>query len=232
MGEVNARLGVLALLVVVACSQGGGASGAAAVSPPPLPAELEAELAAIRRDPADAIGFGEKAYLPYELRHGERLASSRDAAVTGRLIAEARDTANDRVYRLAILQVLAYRNDPAVDAALADAVADPVIGGLACYLVGRIGFKGYPSRTRAAGPLLRALAPRLHDAGSFDDPWYRKSYRIADLALAAFVRIAGPERFRFADPQDATFIGYTVLAPGDAERAALLPQATSFAIPD
>lgn len=134
--------------------------------------------------------------------------------------------------RLAVLQVLAYRDDPAVDAALADAVADPVIGGLACYLVGRIGFKGYPSRNRATGPLLRALARRLDDAGGFDDPWYQKRYRIADLALAAFVRIAGPDRFQFADPQDATFIGYTVLPPGDAERATLLPQVRSFAIPN
>jgi hypothetical protein len=230
MGEVSARR-ALPLLVVLGCSQGAGPSGAAAMTAPALPSPLEAELAAIRRDPADAIGFGEKAYLPYELRHGERLASSRDVAVTEHLVAEARDAAKDRVYRLAVLQVLAYRDDPAVDAALADAVADPVIGGLACYLVGRIGFKGYPSRSRAAGPLLRALAPHLDDAGSFDDPWYRKRYRIADLALAAFVRIAGPERFRFSDPQDATFIGYTLLAPSDAERATLLPQVKSFAIP-
>jgi hypothetical protein len=72
----------------------------------------------------------------------------------------------------------------------------------------------------------------VRQTSSFEDPWYRKSYRIADLALAAFVRIAGPEHFRFADPQDATFIGYTVLVPGDTERALLLPQVKSFAIPD
>jgi hypothetical protein len=109
---------------------------------------------------------------------------------------------------------------------------DPVIGGLASYLVGRIGFKGYPARARVATPLLRALAPHLDDAATFDDPWYRKCYRVGDLALGAFVRIAGPDRFRFADPQDATYVGYTVLPPSDALRSTLFAQARAFVITD
>ncbi len=197
-----------------------------------LSAELEAELAEIRRDPLDAVGFGEKAFLPYELRKGDGLVRSRDAAVTTRLTAEAGDPTNDRVFRLVMLQVMAYRDDPAVDPALASAVGDPVLGGLASYLVGRIGFKGYPARPRPTALLLRALAPHLDSAVTFEDPWYQKRYRIGDLALGAFVRIAGPDRFRFADPQDATYVGYTVLPPSDVERSTLLAQARAFPIAD
>ena len=237
MGEVSARWRItfvaLGCLLVASCStrtHNRGASGVAAMSKAALSAELEAELAAIRRDPLDAVGFGEKAFLPYELRKGEGLVRSRDAAVTARLAAEAGDTTNDRVFRLVMLQVMAYRDDPAVDPALASAVDDPVIGGLASYLVGRIGFKGYPARARAAAPLLRALAPHLDDAATFDDPWYQKRYRAGDLALGAFVRIAGPDGFRFADPQDATYVGYTMLPPSDVERSTLLAQARAFVI--
>jgi len=239
MGEVSARrritLVALGWLLAAGCStptHDRGAAGAAAMTKVVLSTELEAELAAIRRDPLDAVGFGEKAFLPYELRKGEGLVRSRDAVVTARLASEASDTTNDRVFRLVMLQVMAYRDDPAVDPALAGAVGDPVIGGLASYLVGRIGFKGYPARARVAAPLLRALAPHLDDAATFDDPWYQKRYRVGDLALGAFVRIAGPDRFRFTDPQDATYVGYTVLPPSDALRSTLLAQARAFVITD
>ncbi len=142
---------VLGCLVVIGCStrtHDRSAGGATAVSKATLSAELEAELAEIRRDPLDAVGFGEKAFLPYELRKGDGLVRSRDGLVTTRLAAEAANANNDHVFRLVMLQVLAYRDDPAVDAALASAAGDPRIGGLAIYLLGRIGFKGYPARTR------------------------------------------------------------------------------------
>jgi hypothetical protein len=197
-----------------------------------LPPTLEAEIAGIRRDPLDAVGFGEKAFIPYELRQGGELVRSPDPAVTARLLDEARDSQNDRVARLAMLQVMAQRDDPAVDAALTSAVADPILRPLAGYLLGRIGFKGYPKRERASAPLLRALAPHLEDTGTFDDPWYGKSLRTGDLVLGAFIRIAGPGAFDFAGPGDATYVGYTVLPFADAARRALLAQAKAFRIPD
>jgi hypothetical protein len=54
---------------------------------PALDAELEAELAQIRRAPAAAVGMGEKAYSPYELVEGEAL-----------------DQRNDRVFRFVMLR--------------------------------------------------------------------------------------------------------------------------------
>lgn len=197
-----------------------------------LSADLEAEIEGIRRDPLDAVGFGEKAFLPYELRQGDELVRSRDPEVTARLLEEARDARGDRVFRLAMLQVMAYRADPTVDAALASAIADPLLRPLASYLLGRIGFKGYPKRARAAGPLLRALAPYLEDSSTFDDPWYRKSARTGDLVLGAFIRIAGPASFHFARPDDATYVGYTMLPFEDTERSVLLPQAKALRIPE
>lgn len=196
------------------------------LSPP-----LEAELAVIRRDPLAALGFGEKAYLPYELIKGEDLARSREPELVPRLLAEALDGRNDRIFRLVMLQILALHSDAAVDAALVTALTDPVLRPLAAYFLGRSGFKGYPARERkTVAPLLRALAAHLDDTGIYDDPWYRTTHATRDLVLGAFVRIAGPDSFTFADPENRDFVGYTLRFP-EAERAGLHAQAKQRAIP-
>jgi hypothetical protein len=96
---------------------------------------------------------------------------------------------------------------------------------LAAYLLGRPGFKGYPARDRkSVAPLLRALAAYLDDAGRYDDPWYQHAYATGDLVLAAFVRLAGVDRFVFTTPEDRDFLGYALHFP-DGERAGLRAQA-------
>jgi hypothetical protein len=192
---------------------------------PALDAELEAELARIRRAPVAAVGMGEKAYSPYELVEGEDLVRATEAEVVARLSAEALDQRNDRVFRLVMLQILALRREAAVDAALVDGLADPLLRPLAAYFLGRPGYKGYPVRERhAVTPILRALAAYLQDAGVYQDPWYHNTRATADLVLAAFVRIAGPDAFTFASPEERDVIGYTLRFP-DGERAGLLAQA-------
>lgn len=200
-------------------------------TPPVLSPPLEAELAAIRHEPLNSIGFGEKAYLPYELVKGRELVDSPEPGVVQRLAAEALDGRNDRVFRLVMLQILGLRREAAVDTTLVAALADPALRPLAAYLLGRPGFKGYPARDRKSGaPLLRALAAHLDDAGRYDDPWYQHAYATADLVLAAFVRLAGVDRFVFTNPEDRDFLGYTLHFP-DAERTGLRTQAKQFPIP-
>jgi hypothetical protein len=202
-----------------------------AATPPTLSPPLEAELAAIRREPLAAVGFGEKAYLPYELVKGRELVDSPEPGVVPRLSAEALDGRNDWVFRLVMLQILGLRRDAAVDTTLLAALADPTMRPLAAYLLGRPGFKGYPARDRnTAAPLLRALAAHLEDAGRYNDPWYERAYATGDLVLAAFVRLAGVDRFVFANPEDRDFLGYTLHFP-DAERAGLRAQAKQMPIP-
>jgi hypothetical protein len=196
-----------------------------------LTAGLEAELVAIRSAPLAAVGMGEKAYLPYELLRGDALVRSDDPAVVPRLAAEALDGRNDLVFRFVVLQILGLRADAAVDAALIRALGDPALTPLAAYLLGRPGYKGYPARDRpSVAPLLRALAAHLDDTGVYRDPWYHNTRATADLVLGAFVRIAGPEAFRFADADERNTIGYTLRLP-DAERAGLLGQARAWPIP-
>ncbi len=59
------------------------------------------------------------------------------------------------------------------------------------------------------------------------EPWYHTRHATADLVLAAFVRIAGPDRFTFADQAERAFLGYTFRFP-TVERAGLLAQAEQW----
>src|SRR5687768_6213543 len=106
----------------------------------PLQAPLEAELDGIRKDPGQAVGFGEKAFIPYQPNGADGLIKSPDAAVTARLRDEIRT--GDRVFRLAALHVLGKRADAGVDPALIAALDDPALRATAAYLLGRPGFKG------------------------------------------------------------------------------------------
>lgn len=180
--------------------------------------EVEASIAAIRANAQDAIGFGDKAYVPWELRRGDDLARHADPAVTRRLAEEALDPRGDRVYRLALLHVLGRRDDAAADDALVAALGDERLRATAAYLIGRAGFKGYPKRPRDVPRLLAALRPWLDDATGFEDPWYGQRFRTGDFVLAAFIRLAGPERFGPVDEM----IGYTLPHWRSDERARML----------
>jgi hypothetical protein len=189
-----------------------------------LPPALETELAAIRKDPAESVGFGLKAYLPYEPNTGHGLMTGGSGEVTRRLVDEIR-LADDRIYRIAILHVLGKRRDDTVEAALLDALADPVLRAPAAYLLGCAGSKGYPRRTRDVAVVRAALRAHLDDATEFEDPFYRKTFRTQDFVVGAYVRLTGPEKFRFVDPDAPDLIGLSLPELSDAARADLLAQA-------
>ena len=178
-----------------------------------LPDALEAELAAVREDPKRAIGWGDKTYTPYEPSGVHFLMTSRDPAVTRRLVAEM-DGA-DRVLRLALLHVLGKRRDEQVDGVLLDALEDPELSATAAYLLGRVGFKGYPSRSRDEEAVRAALLRHVGDDATFDDPFYKRSFRAGDFALAALARLDGWKGF-----EDT--IGLTLPRFDDVTREALL----------
>lgn len=190
-----------------------------------LAAPLEAELDAIRRDPVESIGFGEKVYRPYEPNTGELLVGSDDPAVTARLLAEARGK-GDRAYRLAVVHLLGMRATAEVDGALIMLLGDPEVGATAAYLLGRMGFKGYPTRARDRGSVIQALRAHveLGDAGTFEDPFYRKTFQKEDFYLGALVRVLGPETFTSSDPRMVEQIGYALPWWKDDVRADLSAQ--------
>ena len=78
--------------------------------------------------------------------------------------------------------------------------------------------------------VLAVLAAHLDDPGRFDDPWGQRSYRSQDLILAAFVRVAGAERFALAalGAARAERIGYELAEFDDKSRASLRPQCQAF----
>jgi hypothetical protein len=189
-----------------------------ALSPP-----LEAELSAIRKAPGESVGFGLKAYLPYEPNQGDALIGSSDAEVTPRLLAEALH-GGDRVYRLAVLHVLGKRATADVDAALLQTLDDPDLRATAAYLLGRTGSKGYPARPRDTAKIRAALRAHLADPSSFEDPFYQRTFRTQDFVLAAFVRVTGVSQFHIASRDVADLIGLGLPDMSDAIRADLLAQ--------
>ena len=190
---------------------------------PELRDALEAEITAIRADPASSVGFGEKAYTPYEPNVARGLITVPGEDITARLQEEI-EGSGDRVYRLALLHVLGRRGDERVDRALLAALEDPDLRATAAYLLGRAGFKPYPRRPRDEGALRAALRRHLDDDATFDDPFSRQSFRVGDFALGAYIRLTGPKRFAFADRTVGDDIGYELPRFGD-QRDDLLAQA-------
>lgn len=189
-----------------------------------LGASLDAEIARLHADPLAVVGFGGKAYMPYHLGGDWGLVTTVDGHATVRLLAEARDRGNPIAVRLAALHVLAFREDPAVDDALIACLTDPELRGLAAYLLGRIDFKGYPRRDRATAAIVDALRAHLGDGASYDDPWYRRTFLVSDLVLAAILRLTGPEQYTFTQPDVAEWIGWDLPHFTDAEREQLTAQ--------
>jgi hypothetical protein len=217
---------LLALVLAILGCGGCGTPRHAAPMKPDLPPALEEELAAIAADPGASVGYGLKAFLPYYPNAAKFLISYDDPAVTERLMAEM-DGAS-RVHKLALLQVLGRRSDPTVDDALLKTLEDPELRATSAYLLGRPGYKGYPGRERDVSAIRAALKRHLTDDSTFEDPFYDRTFRTQDFVLAAFVRLTGPERFRFADPDAAELIGYELPAFDEATRAGLLEQAEAM----
>lgn len=198
---------------------------------PQLEARLEAQLLQVREAPEKAIAFGGKAWLPYDLYLGEDLAYSDNPQVTVRLAAEAADQDNARAFRLAMVQFLGWRRDASADDALIAALSDPTLCPLASFLLGRIGYKGYPLRDRPARRILTALKPHLDDDSTYRDPWLDETYRTGDFVIAAFVRVAGIDRFRFADEEKhKSWIGLELPSFDAAERDNLRDQCEAFVV--
>jgi hypothetical protein len=217
---------VLATLALGACGGGEPVKILESVTPSAtphaaLPEPLESELAAIRADPLNSVGFGEKAFTPYEPNEAHALISVRDPAVTARLESEI-EGSDDRVYKLALLHVVGKRSDDTVDAALLRALDDPPLSATAAYLLGRAGFKGYAKRPRGDLDAIRAaLRSHVADDAPFADPFQRQTFRTGDFALAAYIRLTGPAAFAGVD---ASTIGYTLPSFDDPARAALIRQ--------
>jgi hypothetical protein len=168
---------------------------------PRLDKHLEAQLDTVRHDPIKAIGFGDKAWLPYYLNTAEDLVSDGDSQISARLYAEASRTDNALSFRLAALQLLGWRSDPGVDSLLIASLADSALRPLSAFLLGRIGYKGYPRRDRPARQILMALKMYLSDESIYQDPWYNQTFLTQDFIIASFVRVAGVDRFHFVQEE-------------------------------
>jgi hypothetical protein len=216
------RHALVLLLLLAGCSAREPVTDSTAMEPELVKA-LEDEVAAIRADPGESVGFGEKSYIPYEPNVAHGLISVDDVGVT-EMLREEIEFAGDRVYKLALLHVVGKRSDAHVDDVLIDALEDPELRATSAYLLGRPGFKGYPERPRNLRAVKVALRRHVADESTFEDPFYRETFRTQDFVIAALVRLIGPEKFEFEDPQLGDNIGYELPRIGEKDRAGLLEQ--------
>ena len=184
---------------------------------------LDAELEAIQADPLGAVGFGEKAYLPYSTTTGQGLISAPDPEVTS-MLGDAIDHADDPIVALALLHIIGQRSDDRVDDILLQALDAPPLSPTAAYLLGRVGYRGYPDRERDEAAVIGALRHHLDDGAEFTDPFLQKTFRRQDFVIGALVRLLGAERFTGIDDRQAPMIGLALPDFADAQRAHLLRQ--------
>lgn len=173
------------------------------------------------------IGDGGRSWYPFDVRSEVRdaVAALPDpvAAISAQLAQESRPE-----WVLMLLVLLAHQDDPEVDDLLVSALGTPALRPASIYLLGAIGTRGWPRRERNVEALLAALRPWLGDEQTYADPVHGEVLRVGDLALAAYVRIAGPQRFdRLAalDPDrpiTAELIGMELARFTPTQRTALL----------
>jgi hypothetical protein len=173
---------------------------------PALRQALTAELDAIREHPLATVGFGEKAYLPYSTTMGQGLVSVPDPEVTT-LLGQAIDDAPDPVVALALLHILGQRSDDRVDPVLLHALDSRELSPTAAYLLGRVGYRGYPERARDDAAVIDRLREHLADSGTFRDPFLQRTFRRVDFVVAALVRLLGVQRFTGIDDRQAPLVG-------------------------
>jgi hypothetical protein len=150
------------------------------------------------------LGEGGRSWYPYMVRSeiSDAVAGFDDPVA---LLAQWLETERDPLWCEVVLFLLAAQDDARVDAILVDALADPRLRPRALYLIGAIGTRGWPKRDRDVPALLRAVRPWTSDATTYVDPVHEEDVVVGDLAKAAFIRLAGPERFpaleRAANPR-------------------------------
>jgi hypothetical protein len=173
------------------------------------------------------VGEGGRGWYPYQLRSEVRdaIASLADPVAE---LAERLSHERDPVWREALLFGLAGQDDPRVDPILIDTLDDPALRPRALYLLGAIGTRGWPKRSRDTPALLLAIRPYITDLTPYRDAILGDRLVTADLAEAAFVRIAGPDAFPSVKglsdaehPLAADFVGMALPEFSAAQRAAL-----------
>ena len=128
------------------------------------------------------------------------------------------------MYRLGVLHVLGKRTDATVDAALIQLLADDALRATAAYLLGRVGYKGYLPRERDVSVVQTALRAHIKDSTTFTDPFYQRTFRTQDFVIAAYIRVRGPDRFKFANDYQKGLIGLGLPGFSDDERRDLIAQ--------
>jgi hypothetical protein len=173
------------------------------------------------------LGEGGRGWYPYMVRSGISDAVAR-LATPVETLSQWLASERDPLWREVILFLLAAQDDDRVDGILVDALGDPALRPRALYLIGVIGTRGWPKRERDTPSLLRAVLPWTTDATPYVDPVYGTTLETGDLAKAAYMRLAGPERFpalrRVAEegePLAVNFVGMEIAAFSPGQRVAL-----------
>jgi len=141
------------------------------------------------------IGDGGRVYYPYSLR-GSVLKLATTLKQPLNVYARALQSQTKPARTEIALFLIASTDDARADDLLVAALEKSHSRARAAYLLGAIGGKGWPKRQRDTARILTALAPHVHDNSAYHDPYYTKtSFQVGDFVKAAYIRIAGVDKF-------------------------------------
>ena len=172
------------------------------------------------------VSDGDRSWRPFEVRSEIEAAIASLPDPTSALASEI-TIATDPQWRLTLLVLLALQDDPRVDQILRERLSEERDRAPAAYLIGVIGTRGWPRRTRDVPSLVRPLQALFDDESEWNDPVHGEALAVCDIALAAVVRMVGPDRFPWLAaidddrPETSKLIGLELARFTPEQRSAL-----------
>ncbi len=179
--------------------------------------------------------FGYKAYYPISASPAmSQLISKGKEALTD-LLSEI-ENSEDPQYRKALLFIIAHIDDPETENRLVLALGDEYLCGLSAFILGNYFYRPASGKynkpdsfVRDKSKVLKALFPLLRNAKEYPIIADRFEARpqVNDLAMASFIRIAGPDNFDI-DHDKFRWIGQEIPEFTEDDRKVLLESIERF----
>ena len=179
--------------------------------------------------------FGYKAYYPISASPTMSQLISKGKEALTELLSEI-EKSDDSQYRKALLFIITHIDDPETENILVSSLEDEHLNGLSAFFLGNIFYRPASGKynkpesfIRDKGKVLKALFPLFGNSREYPIIADRFEARpqVNDLAMASFIRIAGPDNFDI-DHDKYKWIGQEIPEFTEDDRKVLLDSIERF----